>query len=566
MFSKINSFSTRGIDGYRITVEVDVSNGLPSFVMVGYLAEEVREAQERVRTALRNAGFRLPPKRITVNLSPAGVRKEGTGCDLAIAAGILRCLWKQREKTETEQNGMWLEMDDLEDGISQKEEKRRIELLAEKRNDFAADWEQWAFIGELGLDGSVKPLTGVLSMVYEARRCGMKRVFLSEENVQEGRAVEGIEIIGVRDVKTLTDYLQHPEQIRGQWFSPELFQPGQEEFDIDFDEIVGLPLVRRATEAAAAGRHNILYIGPAGTGKTMAARRIPTILPPLTLEESIEVSKIYSICGLLKPDMPLVLHRPFRSPHHSTTAQAMAGGGRNPKPGEISLASHGTLFLDELAEFQPTILDLLRQPMEEGSITVSRLNQTVVFPAKTMIAAAMNPCKCGFFPDLGKCRCTPTQIRRYLNRVSGPFLDRIDIGVEVPRQDLGMGAAGTSAQEESFPQDGRKNEQGDSSAVMRARVMEARIRQEKRFAGDAISYNSQMSRRQIEAYCHLSNEDARFLEKVERQQGISARGHGKILKVARTLADLDGQAEIGRTQLAEAIGFRSFEKKYWGNL
>ena len=259
----------------------------------------------------------------------------------------------------------------------------------------------------------------------------------------------------------------------------------------------------------------------------MAARRIPTILPPLTLEESIEVSKIYSICGLLKPDTPLVLQRPFRSPHHSTTAQAMAGGGRNPKPGEISLASYGTLFLDELTEFQPKILDLLRQPMEEGSITVSRLNQTVVFPAKTMIAAAMNPCKCGFFPDLGKCRCTPTQIRRYLNRVSGPFLDRIDIGVEVPRQDLGMMAAEKSIDEGSFPQ----AEQRNSSAVMRARVMEARARQEKRFADESISYNSQMTRRQI-------------------------------LRVF----DLDGQAEIGRTQLAEAIGFRSFEKKYWGSL
>ena len=240
----------------------------------------------------------------------------------------------------------------------------------------------------------------------------------------------------------------------------------------------------------------------------------------------------------------------------------MAGGGRNPKPGEISLASYGTLFLDELTEFQPKILDLLRQPMEEGSITVSRLNQTVVFPAKTMIAAAMNPCKCGFFPDLGKCRCTPTQIRRYLNRVSGPFLDRIDIGVEVPRQDLGMMATEKSIDEGSFPQ----TEQRNSSAVMRARVMEARARQEKRFADESISYNSQMTRRQIEEYCRLSGEDAVFLEKVERQQGISARGHGKILKVARTLADLDGQAEIGRTQLAEAIGFRSFEKKYWGSL
>ncbi len=519
MFSKVNSFSTRGIDGYRITVEVDVSDGLPSFVMVGYLAEEVREAQERVRTALKNSDFRLPPKRITVNLSPAGVRKEGTGCDLAIAAGIMRCLWQQEGKISD------------------------------------CDWDSWAFIGELGLDGSIKPLTGVLSMVYEAYLCGMKRVFLAEENVMEGRAVDGIEIVGVRDVKVLSEYLEHPALVKGQRFSPDLFEPGSQNFDVDFDEVIGLDLVRRATETAAAGRHNILYIGPAGTGKTMAARRIPTILPPLTLKESIEVSKIYSICGLLKPDTPLIRKRPFRSPHHSTTAQAMAGGGRNPKPGEISLSSYGILFLDELTEFHPAILDMLRQPMEEGSITVSRLNQTVVFPAKSMIAAAMNPCKCGFFPDQSKCRCSPTQIRRYLSRVSGPFLDRIDIGVEVPRSNL-----------KTDNMAGEKTLHNESSAVMRERVMRARTMQNERFEGEDISYNAEMTRRQIDKYCRLSEKDAEFLNKVEINQGISARGHGKILKVARTLADLDGETEISRSQLAEAIGFRTFESKYWGNM
>ncbi len=528
MFSKINSFSTRGIDGYRITVEVDVSDGLPSFIMVGYLAEEVREAQERVRTALKNAGFRLPPKRITINLSPAGVRKEGTGCDLAIAAGILRCLWQS------------------------------------DKEDILDNWESWAFIGELGLDGSIKPLKGVLSMVYEAYCCGIKRVFLPEENVPEGRAVDGIEIVGVHDVKALSEYLQHPEYIKGQWFSADLFKMTDEEFDIDFDELIGLPLVRRASEAAAAGRHNILYIGPAGTGKTMAAKRIPTILPPLTLKESIEVSKIYSICGLLKADTPLMLYRPFRSPHHCTTAQAMAGGGRNPKPGEISLASYGTLFLDELTEFHPAILDLLRQPMEEGSITVSRLNQTVVFPAKAMIAAAMNPCKCGFFPDQTKCRCSAPQIRRYLSRVSGPFLDRIDIGVEVPRSQTI-----SSSKKINFSDEDNKNSNislNDSSAVMRSRVMKAYSIQQERFADEDISYNSQMNRRQIEKYCKISADDAKFLEKIEKNQGISARGHSKILRVARTLADLNDEKGISRSHLAEAIGFRSFERKYWGNL
>jgi magnesium chelatase family protein len=292
------------------------------------------------------------------------------------------------------------------------------------------------------------------------------------------------------------------------------------------------------------------------------AKRIPTILPALSWEENIEISKIYSLCGLLPKGQPLLSQRPFRCPHHTITMQGLVGGGLIPKPGEISLAHKGVLFLDELPEFKQNTIEILRQPMEEKEVRLVRVNGTYEYPADFILVAAMNPCKCGFFPDLGKCRCTPTQIRRYLNRVSGPFLDRIDIGVEVPRQDLGMMAAEKSIDEGSFPQ----TEQRNSSAVMRARVMEARARQEKRFADESISYNSQMTRRQIEEYCRLSGEEAVFLEKVERQQGISARGHGKILKVARTLTNLNKQTEIGRTQLAEAIGFRSFEKKYWGSL
>ena len=345
-------------------------------------------------------------------------------------------------------------------------------------------------------------------------------------------------------MKALTGCLQHPEQIHGQWFTPDLFRAGQEEFDVDFDEIVGLPLVRQATEAAAAGRHNILYIGPAGTGKTMAARRIPTILPPLTLEESIEVSKIYSICGLLKPDTPLVLQRPFRSPHHSTTAQAMAGGGRNPKPGEISLASYGTLFLDELTEFQPKILDLLRQPMEEGSITVSRLNQTVVFPAKTMIAAAMNPCKCGWY-GTERCTCTKAAVQQYLHRLSGPLLDRIDLQVAVqPVEYAALAARGQASEEHS--------------ADIRARVLAARERQYARQGADVC--NAAIPPPQLAEHCPLSADASRMFAAAFQRLGLTARAHDRVLRVARTIADLADSSVIEAEHLAEALQYRSLDR------
>lgn len=510
MFSRINSFGIHGVEGFPVTVEADVSDGLPGFIMVGYLAEEVREAQERVRTALKNSGCRLPPRKVMLNLSPAGVRKEGTAYDLAIAVAVLCCLGEI-----------------CREGL-----------------------EQWAFIGELGLDGRVKPVSGVLSRVYAAFRAGIRRFFVPQDNVLEGTAVAGLEIVGVRTLQELKEILQKRRETEGKWFDGSLFRPGEDqEFDVDYEEIQGLPMVRRACEAAAAGRHNILFIGPAGTGKTMAARRLPTILPPLSLEESIEVSKVYSICGLLKKEEPLLKIRPFRSPHHSITPRALAGGGRSPRPGEISLASHGILFLDELPEFPVHILDLLRQPMEEKRITVSRMNGAVEFPADTIVAAAMNPCKCGFYPDMDRCTCSDMQIRRYLSRISGPFLDRIDIGVEVPRQP-------------PSPPGGRAK--GESSAAMRERVIEAAGRQEERLKGTGLRFNSQMKRKQIEEFCRLPETEQRFLNQIYEKYGFSVRGYEKILKTARTLADLDGKKEIGREQLGEAVAFRSFERNYWG--
>lgn len=524
MFSKVNSFGIHGVEGFPVTVEADLSDGLPAFILVGYLSGEVREAQERVRTALKNSGLRLPPRKLTINLSPADVRKEGTAYDLAIAAAVLCCLGEAKPEV--------------------------CEML-----------EKWAFIGELGLDGSIKPIPGILSRVYEASRKGIRRIYLPWENLEEGRNVPELEIIGLHNLSELFLYLKNPkhkpeESDRCSKYGA-LSDSFTEEDPVDFEEILGLPFVRRACEASAAGKHNLLLIGPAGTGKTMVARRLPTILPPMTLEESMEVSKIYSICGMLPKGQALIRKRPFRSPHHTITAQALTGGGRAPGPGEISLASRGILFLDELAEFPPWILDQLRQPMEEGKITVSRLRGTVTFPASPLVVAAMNPCKCGLYPD-PRCRCTEPQIRKYLGRISGPFLDRMDLGVDVPRQSL-LGAAAQKT--------------GENSAVMRERVLKARKRQEERFgiasAKDSEKsgmpfWNSQMDRKQIRQFCRMKEEDEDFFEQVCERMGFSIRGRDKIRKVARTLADLDGTEQISREHLSEAIAFRTFENRYWG--
>lgn len=515
MFSKVNSFGIRGVEGFPVTVEADISDGLPSFIMVGYLSSAVREAQERVRTALKHAGYRLPPKRVTINLSPADVRKEGTAYDLAIAAAVLSSLDEWCE--EARQAG-----------------------------------GHCAFIGELGLDGKVKAVSGVLSRVYEASRRGIQIVFLPQENKKEGSAISNIKLIGVSTLSELTLYLKDWSKLASVRAEPVLLPQREEAWDLDYEELSGLPLVRRACEAAAAGKHNLLLIGPAGTGKTMAAKRIPTILPPMTLAERLEVSKIYSICGMLKQEDPLIWQRPFRSPHHNITAPALAGGGKIPRAGELSLASRGVLFLDELAEFPPCLLDLLRQPMEEECVTVSRMGGILTFPSSPLIVAAMNPCKCGFYPDLSRCRCTPSQIQRYLSRISGPFLDRMDLGVEVPRQDADAL---------------RNGKKGEGSAQMRARVKEARKRQEERFSQDPEDFpiwNSRMNRKQLQEYCRFSAAEETFFETVSQKKGFSLRAQDKIRRVARTLADLDGVTEIGREQLCEAIAFRSFEEKYWG--
>jgi len=501
----------KGVEGVPILVEADVSDGLPGFSMVGYLSSEVREAQDRVRTALRNSGFRLPARKVTINLSPADIRKEGTAFDLPIAVAILAA-----------------------SGLVK-----------------PAALHSCVISGELGLDGEIKPVRGALSITAAAKKDGKIQCFLPGENVREGLVIEGIEVIGVDHLKDLTDQLNDPEkQKTGSCGNGELMGR-QEAYDVDFSEIGGQLFLRRATEVAVAGMHNILYIGPAGTGKTMLAKRIPTIMPSLSMEEAVDISKIYSVCGLLSKEEPLVVRRPFRSPHHTISPTALAGGGRIPKPGEISLASGGVLFLDELPEFQRTTIELLRQPLEERKITVTRIFGAYEFPADFMMAAALNPCPCGFFPDRTRCRCSELQVRKYLSRISKPLLDRIDICAE----------SGAVTYEELQERKG-----GESSAAIRRRIENARKIQKKRLKGCGIYFNSSMNKAQIEESCSLGNEEQKFLKKVYENLGLSVRGYEKILKVSRTIADLDGSERIRKDHLAEAVGLRSMEGKYWGGI
>lgn len=509
MYSKVYSVGIMGVEGVPILVEADVSDGLPGVTMVGYLSAEVREAQDRVRTALRNSGFRLPAKKITINLSPAGIRKEGTAFDLPIAVAVLAA------------SGI-LEPEVLETSV---------------------------ISGELGLDGTIKPVRGALSIAEAAARLGKDCCFLPVRNVEEAFMIAGLNIVGVENLKELVQALRNPAG-RG-WPVREKSLAGglTPDYDVDFSEVEGQLFLRRATEVAVAGMHNILYIGPAGTGKTMIARRIPTIMPPLSSEEALELSKIYSVCGLLSSREPFKIKRPFRSPHHTVSPQALSGGGRIPKPGEVSLASRGVLFLDELPEFQRSAIEVLRQPLEERRITISRISGSYEFPADFMLAAAMNPCPCGNYPDRKKCRCTELQVGRYLGRISKPLLDRIDICAE----------SGPITCEELLEKNG-----GESSAAIRERVEQAHRIQKERFREEGIFFNSAMKRPHIEKYCILGEEEKAFLKQVYARLELSARGYEKLLKVARTIADLENCKEIGRRHLAEAAGLRSIEGKYWG--
>ncbi len=514
MFKRVYSAGIRGSEGQIVSVEADSNNGLPGVSMVGYLSAEVKEAQERARTALKGSGFLLPPKKTVINLSPASVRKAGTTYDLAIALAILLSL----------------------EGIS------------------ASCLEDSIFIGELGLDGSIKPVRGVLPIVIAAKDAGFHRCCLPAGNLEEGRTVKEMEIIPLETLEECVQFLIHPElgaKLAQKELSCKEEKTNQKEMDtLDFSEVNGQFLLKRGAEIAAAGRHNLLIVGAAGTGKTMVARRIPTILPSMEREEQIEVSKIYSICGLLPDGRTLVERRPFRSPHHTISPQALAGGGNMPKPGELSLASGGVLFLDELPEFSQKTIEILRQPLEERYISISRIHGIYRFPANIMLVAAMNPCPCGFYPDRNRCRCTQGQIRHYIGKISRPILDRFDICVE----------AAAVAYEELRNAKGNEN-----SAEIKKRVERAGYIQRERFAGTEIRSNSEMGVREVRRYCRLGEKEEAFLEKVYHSGKVSGRGVHRILRVSRTIADLDGKSEISCSHLSEAVGYRGIEEKYWGD-